>query len=98
MLKNTLIFALLATAGLVASAQATVTPKTTPMKPAAATPAASDAANAKAADAEPAVKRSKNNICHDKTSSSYKRTSDFTEFKSMDECTKSGGRPPKVGK
>jgi len=111
MLKNTLIFALLATAGFVASAQTTPAPKTaptaatapaTPAKPAAATPAvptaaAPAAATAKAGD-EPAVKKSKTSICHDKTSASYKQTTNFTAFKTMDECVKSGGRPPKTGK
>jgi len=109
MLKNTLIFALLATAGLMASAQTTVAPKTAPAaasstapaapaKPAAATPAAPAAATAKMADGEPAVKKSKTSICHDKTSASYKQTTNFTGFKTMDECVKSGGRPPKTGK
>lgn len=112
MLKNTVIFALLATAGFVASAQTTVAPKTAPAaastaapvppvapaKSVAATPAAPAAATAKAADGEPAVKKSKTNICHDKTSSSYQQTTNFTAFKTMDECVKSGGRPPKTGK
>lgn len=115
MLKNTLIFALLATAGFVASAQTTVAPKTAPAaattaapaapvppvapaKSVAATPAAPAAATAKAADGEPAVKKSKTSICHDKTSSSYQQTTNFTAFKTMDECVKSGGRPPKTGK
>jgi len=86
MLKNSLIFALLATAGFVASAQTATAPKTAPA-----------AATAKAAD-EPAVKKSKTSICHDKTSASYKQTTNFTAYKTMDECTKSGGRPPKAGK
>ena len=107
MLKNTLIFALLATAGFVASAQTTVAPKTAPaaavvpaapVKPIAATPATPAAANAKAADSEPTVKKSKTSICHDKTSASYKQTTNFTAYKTMDECVKSGGRPPKTGK
>lgn len=120
MLKNTLIFALLATAGFVASAQTTPAPKpapaastaAAPAKPAAATPAAKPAAvttaapvatapaaaaAAKAGD-EPAVKKSKTSICHDKASASYKQTTNFTAFKTMDECVKSGGRPPKTGK
>ena len=119
MLKNTLIFALLATAGFVASAQTTPAPKpapaastaAAPAKPAAATPAtkpaaattaapvatAPAAAAAKAGD-EPAVKKSKTSICHDKASASYKQTTNFTAFKTMDECVKSGGRPPKAGK
>ena len=49
------------------------------------------AANTKAADGEPAVKKSK-------TSASYKQTTNFTAFKTMDDCVKSGGRPPKTGK
>ena len=52
----------------------------------------------KAAAAEPDVKKSKSNICHDKTSSGYKQTKNFTGFKTMDECVKSGGRPPKGSK
>jgi cytochrome c5 len=101
MLKNTLIFALLATAGFVASAQTTVAPKTAPAAAttaAPAAPAAPAAATAKAADGEPAVKKSKTSICHDKTSASYQQTTNFTAFKTMDECVKSGGRPPKTGK
>jgi hypothetical protein len=102
MLKNTLIFALLASAGWVASAQTTVAPKTAPTaapatgpvapaapaKPAAATPAAPAAATGKMADGEPAVKKSKTSICHDKTSASYQQTTNFTGFKTMDECVK----------
>ena len=62
-------------------------------------PAAPAAAPAdKAAAAEPDVKKSKSNICHDKTSSGYKQTKNFTGFKTMDECVKSGGRPPKGSK
>jgi hypothetical protein len=57
----------------------------------AATPAA-------AAAEEPAVKKSTTSICHDKSSASYKQTKNFTEFKTMDECIKSGGRAPKGGK
>jgi hypothetical protein len=112
MLKNTLIFALLATAGFVASAQTTATPKTAPATPAAATvtapaapaktvaatPATPAAANPKATDAEPAVKKSTTGICHDKASASFKQTTNFTAFKTLDECVKSGGRPPKTGK
>jgi hypothetical protein len=41
------------------------------------------------------VKKSDSGICHDKSSSSYEKTKKFTEFKSMDECIKSGGRAPK---
>ena len=63
-----------------------------------AAPAATAVPAAKVAGAEPAVKKSKNDICHDKSSSGYKQTTNFTEYKTMDECTKSGGRPPKASK
>ena len=68
-----------------------------PAAPAAAA-AAKTAPADKAAAAEPDVKKSKSNICHDKTSSGYKQTKNFTGFKTMDECVKSGGRPPKGSK
>jgi len=45
--------------------------------------------------AEPAVKKSDSGICHDSKSPSYERTKKFTEFKTVDECLKSGGKPPK---
>jgi hypothetical protein len=54
-------------------------------------PAAGQAASA----AEPIVKKSESGICHDKNSSSYGQTKKFTEFKSVDECVKSGGTLPK---
>ena len=41
------------------------------------------------------VKKSDSGICHDKTSPHYEKTKNFTPFKSMDECLKSGGKPPK---
>ena len=41
------------------------------------------------------VKKSDSGICHDKTSPHYDKTKNFTPFKSMDECVKSGGKPPK---
>ena len=78
---------------------------TKPAAPAATAPAATTAPAAaktapadKAAAAEPDVKKSKSNICHDKTSSGYKQTKNFTGYKTMDECVKSGGRPPKGSK
>ena len=71
-----------------APAPATTTaPAAAPTK--AATPAAAE---------EPAVKKSNTSICHDKSSPSYKQTKNFTEFKTMEECIKSGGRAPKGGK
>jgi hypothetical protein len=53
------------------------------------------AAGQPAAAAEPIVKKSDSGICHDKNSPSYERTKKFTEFKTMDECVKSGGALPK---
>jgi hypothetical protein len=71
-------------------------PATTPA-PAAAPAKAATPAPAATAE-EPAVKKSKTSICHDKSSPSYKQTKNFTEFKTMDDCIKSGGRAPKGGK
>ena len=50
----------------------------------------------KAADkaAEPAVKKSDNGICHDKSSPSFGNTKKFTAFNSLEECVKSGGKLP----
>ena len=45
--------------------------------------------------ADPAVKKSDTGICHDKSSASYANTKKFTAFKTLDECVKSGGKPPK---
>ena len=53
-----------------------------------------DAAKTPAADM-PMVKKSDSGICHDKGSPSYERTKNFTPFKTMDECIKSGGTAPK---
>ena len=50
---------------------------------------------AAAAPAAPIVKKSDSGICHDKTSPGFKQTKNFTAFKTVDECIKSGGRPPK---
>ena len=41
------------------------------------------------------VKKSDAGICHDKSSASYEQTKKFTEFKTLDECVKSGGTLPK---
>ena len=57
---------------------------------------AANAADQKApAAAEPSVKKSESGICHDKSSNSYGNTKKFTEFKTLDECVKSGGTLPK---
>ena len=50
---------------------------------------------AAAAAAAPIVKKSDSGICHDAKSPSYERTKKFTEFKTLDECVKSGGKLPK---
>ncbi len=84
MLKTTLLAALFTLAGIAAQAQ-------TPAASAAAKPAAA----ASTAAADPEVKKSDAGICHDKSSNGYKQTKNFTAFKTMDECTKSGGRAPK---
>ena len=54
---------------------------------------AADKAADKAVD--PVVKKSDSGICHDSKSTSYERTKKFTEFKTVDECLKSGGKLPK---
>lgn len=64
-------------------------------KPAAAAAAKPAASAAAPAAADPEVKKSKANICHDKTSPGYPQTKNFTPFASMDDCIKSGGRAPK---
>jgi hypothetical protein len=43
---------------------------------------------------DPVVKKSDSGICHDKSSPSFANTKNFTPFKSLDECVKSGGRLP----
>lgn len=48
-----------------------------------------------AAPAAPIVKKSDSGICHDAKSPSYERTKKFTEFKTLDDCVKSGGKLPK---
>jgi cytochrome c5 len=103
MLKTSLIAALFALAGLSVQAQtnaaASGTVKTTApaaSAPAAkAAPAAAPAASAAKVEAEPEVKKSNAGICHDKTSPGFKQTKNFTAFKTLDECIKSGGRAPK---
>jgi len=52
-------------------------------------------AAAAVAPASPVVKKSDSGICHDAKSPSYERTKKFTEFKTIDECLKSGGKLPK---
>ncbi len=45
---------------------------------------------------EPAVKKSKSGICHDKTSPYYARTENYTAYGSIADCIASGGRLPKI--
>ena len=105
MKKTTYLFALMSLC-LACSSSFAADPKPADAKaaaPAAPAPAvtpapAKAAAPAAAAAEEPAVKKSKTSICHDKSSPSYKQTKNFTEFKTMEECIKSGGRAPKGGK
>lgn len=44
---------------------------------------------------EDPVKKSKTGICHAPGTTYYARTKNFTPFKTLDECLKSGGRLPK---
>src|SRR5690242_10006995 len=44
---------------------------------------------------QPAVKRSKNKICHELGSPGYDQTLRFTSFNSIEACLKAGGRLPK---
>ncbi|GBL39613.1 hypothetical protein EMGBD2_08710 [Nitrospirota bacterium] len=41
------------------------------------------------------VKKSTTSICHAPGTSYYNKTKNFTPFKTLDECLKSGGRLPK---
>ena len=74
---------------------ATTAKAATPAASVASAPASAAKPAAKLAAAEPEVKKSKADICHDKASKGYKQTKNFTEFSTMDECIKSGGHAPK---
>ena len=93
MKKTTYLFALMSLC-LAFSSSFAADPKPADAKAVAPATTPAPAATAE----EPAVKKSKTSICHDKSSPSYKQTKNFTEFKTMDDCIKSGGRAPKVGK
>lgn len=104
MFTKSLVAGLLSVFVLAVNAETPAAPaaKTTAAEPAAAKPAPAVAAKPVATTAapaagaaEPEVKKSKANICHDKTSPGYKQTKNFTAFATMDECIKSGGRAPK---
>lgn len=49
----------------------------------------------KSAAAAPLVKKSSSGICHDSSSPYYGRTTNFTAYKTIEECLDSGGRRPK---
>jgi hypothetical protein len=51
--------------------------------------------NAKSTQSEPIVKQPTSGICHDKSSSSYSRTKNYTAFDSISHCIEAGGRLPK---
>lgn len=53
-----------------------------------------DGASAKL-PADPAVKKSRSNVCYTKSDVGYRQTTDFTTYNSLDECRSSGGRPDK---
>ncbi len=104
MFTKSLVAGLLSVFVMVAHAETPAAPpaKAPAAEPVAAKPASAPAATAKPAAvaaapaaAEPEVKKSKANICHDKTSPGYKQTKNFTAYATMDECVKSGGRAPK---
>jgi hypothetical protein len=42
-----------------------------------------------------AVKKSRENVCHDKSSSNYSTIKYFIAYKTMGECVSSGGKPAK---
>lgn len=58
-------------------------------------PAGQPGAASPSTPAAPMVKKSDSGICHDAKSPSFERTKKFTEFKTIDECLKSGGKLPK---
>jgi hypothetical protein len=101
MFKHTLIASVFVASSALSLAQTAVAPAkpATPAPAAATAPVAATAASAmpatKTAAADPAVKKSNNDICHDKTSSGFTSTKNFKPFATMDECIKSGGRAPK---
>lgn len=49
----------------------------------------------KKAEEKPPVKKSRSGICHPPGGDHYAKTKNFIPYKTMDECIKSGGRPPK---
>jgi hypothetical protein len=60
------------------------------------TSASNDSLVKKSTSNDGVVKKSKSGICHAPGSTYYSRTKNFTPFKTLDECLKSGGRLPKM--
>ena len=46
-------------------------------------------------DTNAAVKKSRENVCHDKSSSNYSTIKYFVAYKTMAECQSSGGKSPR---
>ena len=44
---------------------------------------------------DPKVKKSKTGICHELGTRYYEQTKYFEKYSSIEDCIKSGGRPPK---
>ena len=56
-----------------------------------------DTADVSTQESQEPVKKSSSGICHCPGSSSYKRTTNFTEFDTLESCIESGGREPARG-
>jgi len=61
----------------------------------AAAPKAGTSAAQPTTSSELPVKKSKTGICHAPGSTYYNQNKNFTPFKTLDDCIKSGGRLPK---
>ena len=51
--------------------------------------------NTAIANDEPPVKMSKSGICHERGSTYYNKTKNYTAFNTLEECLRAGGRKPK---
>ena len=47
------------------------------------------------ANDEPPVKMSKSGICHERGSTYYSKTKNYTAYNTLEECLQAGGRKPK---
>jgi len=47
------------------------------------------------ANDEPPVKMSKSGICHERGSTYYSKTKNYTAYKTLEACLRAGGRKPK---